>query len=479
MAKKALNKVNLTALGAETLAGLLLEVTKGNAALQRRVRLELSASEGPADVARDIRKRFASIRRATGFLSWRRQRTFAAELSDLVGLIEARVAPDAPGEAFDLLWSFLHLAPGIVERTDDSNGTIGDVMAQAMEAIGRLSPRIDADPVSLAETVFEVLQDNGYGAFDGAIPALAEALGPTGLERLKALAQEMEKVPMSDADLARYDFVDDDTRRGVLARESRDRTASMILQDVADLQGDVNAWMARYSAEQLTNHTIAPDVALRLLAAGRADEALAIVEASQARERSCTSWLGTPDLDLAYLACLEALGRRDDMKSFLWEAFCRTLAPDSLRRYLKLLPDFEDIEAEERARKIARTYPSVMAALAFFLTWPDLPAAARLIEARPDELDGDAYYTLTPAAEALEAEQPLAATLAWRAMITDTLGNARSKRYGYAARHLAQCALVDVAIEDYAGHPGHAAFVDGLREQHGRKQGFWGRVDGR
>lgn len=44
MSKKFLNKSNLIALGAERLTGLLPEVTTGNAALQRRLRLELSAA---------------------------------------------------------------------------------------------------------------------------------------------------------------------------------------------------------------------------------------------------------------------------------------------------------------------------------------------------------------------------------------------------------------------------------------------------
>ncbi|WP_369820195.1 DUF6880 family protein, partial [Thioclava sp. SK-1] len=59
MAGKSLNKANLTALGAEVLADLLLEAVKGDAARQRRVRMALAADDGPETVAADIRKRFA------------------------------------------------------------------------------------------------------------------------------------------------------------------------------------------------------------------------------------------------------------------------------------------------------------------------------------------------------------------------------------------------------------------------------------
>lgn len=136
MAGKALNKTNLTALCAETLAELLLEAIKGDAARQRRVRMALAADQGPEAVAADVRKRFAQVRRGKSFISRKSQKKLAQELTDLVQLIETRIAPEAPDKAFDLLWTQLQLAEGIFERTDDSWGTIGDTMRDAMEAIG-------------------------------------------------------------------------------------------------------------------------------------------------------------------------------------------------------------------------------------------------------------------------------------------------------------------------------------------------------
>jgi hypothetical protein len=123
-------------------------------------------------------------------------------------------------------------------------------------------------------------------------------------------------------------------------------------------------------------------------------------------------------------------------------------------------------------------HPDMMTALAFFFEWSDLKSAALLIETRNAELNGNAYYTLTPAANALEADHPLAATLARRAMILDTLENSRSKRYGYAATHLAECGISDGQISDYRPHPAHSTFIEKLRKLHPRKSAFWSRVAG-
>ncbi|WP_369011414.1 DUF6880 family protein [Pseudophaeobacter profundi] len=90
--------------------------------------MALAADAGPETVAGDIRKRFAAIRRGKSFLNRPSQKKLAQELTEVIKLIETRIAPTAPGLAFDLLWAQLHLAEGIQERTDDSWGTIGDTM---------------------------------------------------------------------------------------------------------------------------------------------------------------------------------------------------------------------------------------------------------------------------------------------------------------------------------------------------------------
>jgi len=68
MSKKTLNKANLEKLGPEKLAALVMDLVQGNAALQRRARMELSAAQGPKDVAADLRKRFASLRRSASYV---------------------------------------------------------------------------------------------------------------------------------------------------------------------------------------------------------------------------------------------------------------------------------------------------------------------------------------------------------------------------------------------------------------------------
>lgn len=446
MSRKALNAKNLMALGPERMAELLVEVTKGSAALQRRLRLELSAHMGPEEAVRDVRKRFATIRQAKGFIARKYRRNFTKELASLVTLIENPIASQAPDDAFDLLWSFLHLTTGILDRMDDTDGSVAELVTRVHGMIALLAPRLGLSPDTLADTVFEALQDNAHGQFDGVIAALAPALGTMGMDRLTALA----------------------TKAAAGAQGVKARMANRVLLDMADLRGDVDAYIARHPAAQLTAPAIAADIALRLLRADRATEALRIIDHARA---------DTPELFDLRIACLTTLGETDQVKGLLWQDFERTLAVESLRRHLRLLPDFDDIEAEDRARELALDHEDAELALVFFLDWPDFASAAALIERRAEALDGASHHILAPASEALDAAYPLASVLARRLMILDTLGRNRTPRFADAARHLQDCAMTNARIADYGNHADHYDFVRALRISHARKPAFWKMVD--
>ena len=111
-----------------------------------------------------------------------------------------------------------------------------------------------------------------------------------------------------------------------------------------------------------------------------------------------------------------------------------------------------------------------------FARWPALDKAAELIVSRAHELDGYHYEILTPAADALDAGHPLAASIVRRALIDFALNNARVKRYRHAARHLLECDRLASGIDDFGAFENHTSYVAGLKAKHGRKSGFWSLV---
>lgn len=474
--KNTLTAQNLEALGAKRLSELLIDISSGDAAIKRRLRLALAGAASPAEAAREIRKRLVAIGRSRSFVDWQNRRGLVDDLGTQRRAIVDHVGATDPKEALDLMWSFMGLASSVFMRCDDSSGTVIAIFQEGVGDLGRLAEAAKIDANALADRAFEALQTNGYGEFDGLIAALVPALGDSGLEHLKqrfiALSKEPQKKSAASERRVIGWSANGPMHEDEITNRHRTYIIDIALRDIADAQGDVDAFIAQYDSKTRKVPVIAAQIAERLLAAGRASESLKYLEAVDHRR---ADW---PEMEWenARIATLDALERGEEAQAARWSCFERFLSAQHLRDYLKRLPDFDDIEAENRALDFVSNFRSVSAALAFLAFWPATDRAARLVLDRADKLDGDRYEVLTPVADALVGKHPLAATLALRAMIEFSLDNGRSSRYKHAARHLLECASLASETMDFGKHETHDAFVARMRGKHGRKSSFWDLV---
>lgn len=471
--KKTLNAKNLEALGAQRLAELLVEISTGNATAKRRLRLELAGSQSPAEVGGEVRKRLVTIGRSYSFIDWHQMKALVEDLGVQRRAIVEQIAKHDASEALELMWRFMALASSIFERCDDSSGTLTGFFHSACEDLGEIATAANADPVNLADRAFQALNENDYGQFDYLISVLTPALGQEGLEHLKQCMTTLSKQAVQiqsgeDRQVVGWGsggpiYADE------MAERSRVMTARLALKEIADAQGDVDAFIDQYDDQSRRFPKIAAQIAQRLLATGRTEEAWQTIEATEHRRS------GWPDFEWedARIDVFEALGCDEKAQAARWSCFERSLSAVHLRAYLKQLPDFADVEAEERALEHAQGYGNLLQALSFLVSWRALVRAADLVVNRAGELDGDHYEILTPAARVLVDKHPLAATLVLRAMINFSLTKGRSSRYRHAARHLMECESLDSAIQDFGAFETHEAYTDRLRDEHGRKRSFW------
>lgn len=467
---------DLEMLGAPRLAELLLDIAEGDPAVKRQLRLEIAAKKAPGTVAAEVRKRLAQIARARTFVDWHQVRDLAADLEAQRRAIVEHIAKNDAAEALDLMWRFINLADTVYQRCDDSNGVIGDVFREACHDLGPLAQLVRPDPFALADRVFAALNDNGYGQYDCLIGTLSPFLGTNGLDHLKRRFVELSRTPAERPASEKRKIFGWGTGGPLYEDEikasSRSSTIRLALQEIADAQGDVDGFIDQYDEKTRKVPRIAAEIARRLLVANRAVEALRTIEEAEPRQ---SDW---PDFDWenARIDALDALDRSEEAQAVRWSCFERALSAEHLRAYLKRLPDFDDVEAAETALDHAERYEGALQALAFLVSWPALDRAARLVIDRAAKLDGNHYEILAPAADALAAKYPLAATLALRAMITFTLTKARSSRYRHAARHLLECESLAAVIKEFGAFETHAAFIARLKAEHGRKSGFWSLI---
>jgi Family of unknown function (DUF6880) len=309
---------------------------------------------------------------------------------------------------------------------------------------------------------------------------LSPALSKPGLEHLKQRMIELSNTPVQrppeDDRVTIGWFSSGPIYEDEMAERSRVSRARLALMDIADASGDVEGFIEQHDERARKVPKIAAEIAQRLLSAGKVEEAWQAIEAAEHGGRSSTwDW---PDFawEDARIEVLEALGRGQDAQLARWGCFERSLSSRHLRAYLARLPDFEDVEAEKKALEYAQSSRDLLQALSFLISWPALDRAAKLVLERADELDGDHYEVLTPAADQFAEKYPLAATAILRAMIDFSLKKGRSSRYRHAARHLLDCSGLASAIKDFRNFEPHEAYVARLRREHARKSSFWALV---
>src|SRR5208282_3750736 len=178
---------------------------------------------------------------------------------------------------------FMALANSVFGRCDDSSGTVIGIFQAACRDLGEIAQAAKLAGEVLAERVFNALNENDYGQYDDLIGALSPALGPTGLEQLKERFLELSKAPLEKPR--------DKDRRVVgwgsggplyadeTAARQRETTIRLALQEIADAQGDVDAFIAQQSDAAKTVPRVAAEIARRLLAANRASEAWKAINA--------------------------------------------------------------------------------------------------------------------------------------------------------------------------------------------------------
>jgi hypothetical protein len=451
--KTTLSEANLVDLGAECLAAILLDLSS-DSHVKRVLRLELFAEAGGEGLGLEVSKRLAAIGKSSSRIHWRKRVAFAKDL-DLHRRMIERLAEDDATAALDLMLDLLDLATPVLDRLSQAEGPIGDVFLAARDGVGAIGEKAMPDPIVLADRIARLLRRDDYAQFGPLVNALAPALGKTGQAHLRQLLEALASArTIRDA-------------RGAIYKDA--------LRRLADASGDVDAFEATFAPDLRRTPLVSAEIARRLLAAGRGEDALATLQAgapSEQRGRHQSSLEERAAWEEAMLDALEATGHHDEAQKRRWAEFEHTLSIPLLRGYLKGLPDFDDVEAEDQAKAVAKRFPQFDRALAFLVSWPDLPAASRLVLTRAGEINGADDTLMTEAARRLEGGYPLAATLLLRASIQYVLTYGVATRYADAARQLLEAESLSAMIADYGEYPDHQAFVADLRAMHGRKQGF-------
>ena len=272
--------------------------------------------------------------------------------------------------------------------------------------LGAVATKTSPDPEVLAEHTFRALAGDHHGQFDGLVGVLAPALGPAGLDRLKARVEELSRVPVpvprqEDRKVVGWSgsgpFYADQ-----IAQSHRDRTVEWALAAIADAQGDVDAFIALQDVAARRMPRVAAEIGERLLKAGRARGSPRGARRDRpARARVAAGRMAGGASPVSRGARAQRGGA--GVPLVLLRARPEPVPPARIPGAPARLRG-----PRGRGAALALVHASTRfhEALGFLVRWPALDLAADMVLTRADELEGSLYQILVPAAEALEARHP-------------------------------------------------------------------------
>src|ERR1700737_617084 len=349
-------------LGARRLAEIVVKHCYRDEGLLQTVRIALAASAPGDALVKTLAAEIDAIRRDRRFYGYRESSTLAHELDRIREGITADLLPVHPSAAAELLGRLIRLDANVFERSDDSDGVIGDAIAEVVRDCGRAWAAIaERDPNMLAAEVLDLFTTDEYGARGEVIIAFATALGTAGLDELEHIARER----LEQGAAGKHQYL------------------AVALENIADARGDVDGYIG---AKPLAGSEAAAvrEIVERLVAVGRLEEALHWAEHT-----------GVPTFERENIArlkvdILDRLGRTEDAQAVRWSIFATSLSAGILDEYLSRLPEDAVAEARQRAIATACRHPDVHQSLPLLTELsPDI--AADLVCKRLGEIRGNAH----------------------------------------------------------------------------------------
>jgi len=441
----------LTELGAETLADALLSLASRIDAADELIQRLIST---PKENVRRYKQKLAGLKRRRRFISWRESADFANELAMLLGDLKSAV--EDPQTGIELIEAFYRADGAIFDKCDDSSGIIGDVFRfEANKLFISYASRCQ-DKEWVSALVFDLISEDNYGVRDILVDHANEYLPEVAIRALIGKFQEA-------ADKERDDFKKRHWFNQVerLARQMKD--APLFEKTRLDSWGELNA--AAFI-----------DIARVYLESEDAQTALSRLKGVSAEEIG----FRVNEYDDLLFDIYAKTGDTEELAEVAWRKFRRHRGTNTFSTLLSVIGENKkDTVIEAEARRILADKPLSLSDAAFLIEIGKVDSAEVYLLDRAAQLNGEDYNSLVSIAKAMESDgRWLCASVVYRALLGSILHRAYSNAYGHGVRYLKRLDRLSESVLDWRDFDGHEAYLENLRQQHGRKRSFWSRYEG-
>ncbi|WP_027186143.1 DUF6880 family protein [Desulfovibrio inopinatus] len=438
----------LVALGVEALADALMELASRCETGQIFIdRLLLSNDQASNYFSNAIKKLGAE----NYFISWRESEAFTAELEQLLGDIKSKVGN--PQSGIELTCQFFEIDKAILERSDDSSGSIGAVFSSNASDLFSFYASQCPEKDWILEKVINILRNDQYNVRDALLNHAKDFLDT---DHLQQLADHFSEKARNESD------------------DYEQRVAWSYIQTLARQLNNPKlfeqARLATTDKHDTTNSYL--DIAKAYLKSGKPEVALSWIEKISPDDVT-TSY----DKHNLLIEIHGKLGNPKEQEKAAWTLFRWYRDKENLEKLLNI------VGKDKKARIIADETAIILKVQAFnasnlkFLCENGrFQEAEEYILDREDQLNGENHYFLEPIANTMEKQGfHLPAVIIYRQLLESVLERRNSKYYHHGIRYLKKLDKITNKISDWKNRTPHQDYFHKIYAEHKRKTAFWSK----
>lgn len=454
-----LERERVLALGEERLADLLMECAHSDTVIEQKLKL---LTESDSNRLKKVRTQIAGLKRIKQFHDWKAARKLREKIGFVVQAIDALEIE--PKKGLELVVAFYETDTAVFGNCDDSSGLISDLYRfDARRLLIKFGSQVD-DKEWLADKIFDLNQENGFGVRDYVLAAACQILPESVLRALIQRYCELAKVEGEKTQDEARPWNRPSRRYWMAVQELAAGINDGPLHELAtrSVWGDNPLNAAGWNS-----------IAEVYLKAG--DPKTALEKLSNIDTESQFQQYETVQLQIAAHKAIGTKRSLTAVKKLLKDRFFQSPSSGTLAEMHELLTSAERSEmVDELCRSFVDGPKLDLGFLEFALQEIDVSLAEAYLLARAEQLDGDRYTSLAAIAKQFnEKNSPLAATLILRALAEAILQRGVSKNYKIAVGYIKRSAKLAPTIVDWKGHPDQATYLKSLRDDHARKTAFW------
>lgn len=410
-----------------------------------------------------IMRQLKQIKNEKKFIDYYSSSEFSIRLEgillDINALLRAQDLKQALHATEQLLW----LSESVMERADDSGGSIGEIFSDAVDQwldIAAELRGLEANAENWVEKVLHIYDNNDYGVFDNVISHSRLLLLPEELTKLAwRFEADAKKALEKPADKSEYN--------------SQAAHACIALRSVAEAKGDIALFEKSYLLPRPTPNSLQIEQIVNF--------ALAISDFERAQY-----WLAQPQMQADKMRSqdlrtrlLELQGDRSELKKYLAQVFAENPSDSTLAAYWQVANKTEQKALCSQVVQIAEklSAPSESIAMLLRVGNKDLAEQYLLDQYLPEQRPSlsNLYYStfLHWLDKFEESSHPLACVVCYRCLLNDLLERGYTKAYHHGADYFHKLLKLDKQIKDYQPLENAQTYIQSLQAKHWRKRSFW------